>query len=109
MAFARSLRSFGLQPCQSWLPLHSYHGKESVRAYNPHRMPVAETIILAVACYATLGVVFAIWFVFRGVERFDPVAQGGPVSFRLLILPGSAALWPLLLIRCLRQPGKGPA
>lgn len=72
-------------------------------------MPVAETIILAVASYAILGVVFAVWFVFRGVERIDPVAQGGPVGFRLLILPGSAALWPLLLIRCLRALKESPA
>jgi hypothetical protein len=40
---------------------------------------------------------FAVWFVARGAERIDPaVRDTGPV-FRMMITPGSAALWPYLL------------
>jgi len=35
----------------------------------------------------------------KGVDRIDPNARGAGLGFRLLILPGSAALWPLLLRR----------
>jgi hypothetical protein len=47
-------------------------------------------------------VVFAAAFVIRGVQRVDPAAKGAPLGFRLLILPGCAALWPLLLGRWMR-------
>ena len=49
--------------------------------------------------YAVMGVVFAIAFVFRGAGRIDPVARDGSWGFRVLIFPGAATLWPLLLWR----------
>ena len=52
--------------------------------------------------YAALGIVFAVAFVIWGVERVDPAAKGTRLGFRLLILPGSATLWPLLLRRWMR-------
>ena len=72
-------------------------------------MPVTETILLAFATYAVLGIVFAFWFVFRGAARIDPVVRGGTIGFRVLILPGSAVLWPLLLLRSLRAPKRSSA
>jgi hypothetical protein len=59
-------------------------------------------VILAAGAYAAAGVVFAAAFVIRGVQRVDPAAKGAPLGFRLLILPGCAALWPLLLGRWMR-------
>jgi hypothetical protein len=52
--------------------------------------------------YAAAGVVFATAFAFFGVQKMDPAAKGAPLGFRLLIMPGSAALWPLLLRRWMR-------
>ena len=37
-----------------------------------------------------------------GVGRIDPSAAHAPVGFRLIIVPGTVALWPLLAIRWLR-------
>ncbi len=62
----------------------------------------AQLIVNALIVYAALGLVFALCFVTRGVERLDPSAKGAGVGFRLLILPGAAALWPLLAWRWLR-------
>jgi hypothetical protein len=59
-------------------------------------------VIWAAGAYAAAGLIFAATFVIWGVERVDPAAHGAPVGFRLLILPGCAALWPLLLGRWLR-------
>ena len=53
--------------------------------------------------YAAAGVLFAVAFVTWGVEQVDPAAKGAPLGFRLLILPGSVALWPLLLRRWMRS------
>ena len=62
--------------------------------------------VTALALYALLGVVFAIAFVARGASRVDPAAAATPLGFKLLLLPGVAALWPLLAWRWLggRQP-----
>jgi hypothetical protein len=62
-------------------------------------MASVEWIVGAAGVYLGLGAVFAVLFAWRGVERVDPAAAGGSLGFRLLILPGAAALWPLLLRR----------
>ena len=54
------------------------------------------------------GLVFALWFAWRGAAGLDPVAAGGSRGFRLLVIPGAAALWPLLLRRLLRGRTAAP-
>ena len=51
----------------------------------------------AITMYALAGAIFAIAFVARGIDRLDPAARGSGVAFRLIVMPGAAALWPLLL------------
>ncbi len=64
---------------------------------------VAEWIVGLLEGYLALGTVFASAFVARGVSRIDPAAAGMPWSARLLIFPGVAALWPLMLVKWWRQ------
>lgn len=47
--------------------------------------------------YVALGAAFAVPFVAIGVQRVDPAAAGASWGFRLVILPGTVLLWPLLL------------
>ncbi len=61
----------------------------------------AGWIVTALALYAAAGVVFAVPCVIRGVNRIDPVAGESSWGFRVMIFPGVAALWPLLLKRWL--------
>jgi len=49
--------------------------------------------------HLAVGVLFAIPFVTRGVQRIDPAARDGSWGFRVLIVPGVALLWPLLVWR----------
>lgn len=60
---------------------------------------VVELGLLLLAVYAISGVVFALAFVTVGVTRLDAEAKGTGLGFRLLIVPGVAAFWPLLLRR----------
>ena len=60
---------------------------------------LAAGFLILLCVYLACGMVFAIPFVFVGASRIDPHAAGGSWGFRLLILPGSMALWPLLLLR----------
>ena len=63
---------------------------------------LAELLVDAVTLSAAVGTVFAIAFVAWGVSRVDRHAAGAGLGFRLMIFPGVAALWPLLLNRWLR-------
>lgn len=55
----------------------------------------------ALGLYLTIGTLVAIPFVARWVKHVDPVAASSGWGFRLLILPGSALLWPWILKRML--------
>ena len=63
----------------------------------------ASWFLAAVAVYLGFGLFFALFFVTRGAQRIDPQADGGSWGFRLAILPGCAALWPVLMRRWLRR------
>lgn len=60
---------------------------------------LTELIVGLAETYAAIGAVFACAFVSRGVSRIDPMAHRAPWSFRILIAPGAAVFWPLLLMR----------
>ncbi len=66
----------------------------------------AKAIVYSLALYAGLGLVFAGPFVWFGIQRLDSEAQGSGVGFRLLILPGVAAFWPMFLHRWARGTGR---
>jgi len=66
-----------------------------------------EIALALLGLYLLVGLVFAIAFVTKGVRRVDGAAEGSPWSFRLLILPGAAALWPVLLRRWLASGHAG--
>ena len=58
------------------------------------------TVLLIVSgIYLACGFVFTIPFVLAGAKRIDPHAAHGSWGFRLLIVPGTIFLWPLLARR----------
>jgi hypothetical protein len=63
------------------------------------REDLARIVVWMAGTYLTLGLLFAVPFVLRGVQRIDPVARDGTWGFRLLIVPGVTLLWPLLARR----------
>jgi hypothetical protein len=68
----------------------------------------AKVFVYTLTGYVGLGLVFAVPFVWSGVQRLDSEAQGSGVGFRLLILPGVAAFWPLFLRRWARGVTEPP-
>jgi hypothetical protein len=60
---------------------------------------LADGLVWLLALYAGAGLLFALAFVTRGVEQIDPGAKGASWGFRLVVLPGVVALWPLLARR----------
>lgn len=68
---------------------------------------IASVINHVAALWGVIGLIFASWFVAFGLYRVDANTSRAGLGFRLMILPGAAALWPLLLWRCLRGPRDG--
>jgi hypothetical protein len=69
---------------------------------------MAIALVWAATIYVWLGLLFALAFVTYGVTRVDTAAQDTGWGFRLLILPGVVALWPLLLRRWMRGAPEPP-
>lgn len=64
-------------------------------------MPIetAAALVHAFHLYLGCGAIFAIAFVWRGAAAIDAKAATGSLGFRLLLVPGAIALWPLLLAK----------
>jgi hypothetical protein len=63
---------------------------------------IATVFLMLLAIYLLLGLVFSIPFVIAGVGKIDLHAKHGSWGFRILIIPGSVMLWPLLARRWIR-------
>ncbi len=61
-------------------------------------------IAYGIGAYLALGLAFALWFAVAGNRRMLPALKGAGFWLRLLMLPGSVLLWPLLLQRVVRGP-----
>jgi hypothetical protein len=64
---------------------------------------IARGILAVAGIYGGIGLLFGLAFVAFGIQRIDPAARGAGWGFRLLVLPGVVALWPLLAARWLRS------
>jgi hypothetical protein len=63
---------------------------------------IVETLLIVLGAYLLCGLVFAIPFMIVGAGRIDPHALHGGWGFRLMILPGTVFLWPVLARRWLK-------
>ncbi len=69
---------------------------------------LVKAFVFVLEAYVAAGFVFAAIFVSLGVQRLDSEARGSGVAFRLLIAPGAAAFWPMLLVRWIRGATEPP-
>lgn len=69
---------------------------------------LAQALLAVTGAYLAIGLVFAIVFVSRGVGRVDAAAAAGSLGFRVLLVPGATALWPLLARRWRHATGMPP-
>ena len=68
-------------------------------------MAVTEWLLDLLGVYAGAGLLFAIAFLTVGISHVDPDSKGSGVGFRLIILPGVTAFWPVLLSRWVGKRG----
>lgn len=58
---------------------------------------MAELLFYLALIYLLIGFVFGLYFVAIGAKRRDPAAVSNSIGVKLILLPGSVALWPILL------------
>ncbi|GAB4413615.1 MAG: hypothetical protein OHK0039_20700 [Bacteroidia bacterium] len=63
--------------------------------------------VYTIYAYLLLGLLFGLWFVWRGARRLDPGVADARPALRLILLPASALLWPVLLGKMLRAARTG--
>lgn len=64
-------------------------------------MRIAAVLLIAATIHLVLGVLFAAAFIARGATQIDAAANHSRWTFRAIILPGAALLWPLMLAKWL--------
>ena len=69
-------------------------------------MTVGWLLLYALGLYAVLGVAIGVAFVLSGVTRTLDHPARVSAGARILLLPASAALWPLVLARWLKTPAR---
>jgi hypothetical protein len=69
-------------------------------------MAAAVWFVNVLAAYAAIGLLFAAAFLTAGISRVDPASKDSGIGFRLIILPGVAALWPVMLKRWIQGKGR---
>ena len=58
---------------------------------------VIEIVVYIFFMYLLIGFLFSIWFVFWGVQKLDHGMDGAKLTMKLLLIPGTIGLWPILL------------
>jgi len=61
-----------------------------------------ELFLVSLAIYLSIGIMFSFGFVARGARRIDPVISSASIGVKLLIFPGGALIWPVLLLKWIR-------
>jgi hypothetical protein len=60
-------------------------------------LAIVVFLLIFTAVYLGCGFIFALLFVFFGVEEVDETARDATLGFRIIIIPGTVLLWPILL------------
>ena len=62
--------------------------------------PVVAFVLIVLAAYAAVGAIVALAFAAFGATRVQPA--GLSIGARILIVPGTVALWPYVLTRWIK-------
>ena len=62
-----------------------------------------ELVMMLAVGYIAIGLLFGLFFAFKGAGTLDPVAQDASLGFRFILVPGAAALWPVLALKLARH------
>ena len=62
-----------------------------------------STLFLLIQFYLLLGVIFSVYFYFRGAFKLDVGTKNTPWHFKVIIFPGVIVFWCFLLFRLIKK------
>jgi hypothetical protein len=65
---------------------------------------IISLIFVVVGIYLICGFVFALAFIFKGVQVIDEGARDSTLGFKIIIIPATMVFWPLLLVKWFKAP-----
>jgi hypothetical protein len=58
---------------------------------------IVSILLIIAGLYLLTGIIFYFPFIRKGVHTFDDGVKSAPLMMKILIFPGTVALWPVLL------------
>lgn len=62
-------------------------------------MNILELILITLAAYLGLGIIIACLYLIKAIHKVDQTAISTSLGFKLIIFPGLAMLWPIMLMK----------
>ena len=53
--------------------------------------------------YFLVGLLFGLYFLFKGATKIDPLMQNTKKKVRILLFPGVIATWPFLIMKLFKS------
>ena len=67
-------------------------------------MEIIINIFLGIlGIYFIVGLLFGLYFIFKGAAKVDPIMKDTKKSVRVLLFPGIIATWPFLIQRLFKS------
>jgi hypothetical protein len=64
---------------------------------------IINLIFLVAGIYLITGFIFALAFVFKGVQVIDEGARDSTLGFKIIIVPATMVFWPMLLVKWIKS------
>ncbi len=58
---------------------------------------IVDLFLIVLGTYATIGLLFGLYFLLLGASRIDPLMKDTSKGVRALLFPGVVATWPFLI------------
>ena len=64
---------------------------------------IINIFLTSLGVYFLIGLLFGLYFLFKGATKIDPLMQDTKKKVRVLLVPGVMATWPFLIGRLFKS------
>ena len=66
-------------------------------------LTIINVFLFLLALYFAFGLLFGLYFLFKGAAKIDPVISASKKRVKFLLLPGIVATWPLFILQLIKS------
>jgi hypothetical protein len=64
---------------------------------------IINIFLSSLGLYVLIGLLFGLYFLFKGATKIDPLMQDTKTKVRVLLVPGVIVTWPFLIGRLFKS------